>query len=79
MLFGLSFILSSRVIPDHIPTVVNKYRWIPLSLISFLYSYNVLVESFPVLITYFSTVQCKEIRSECKKYIFSDILKPRAL
>ena len=27
-LFGLSFIPSSRFIPDHIPTVVSKDRWI---------------------------------------------------
>ena len=67
MLFGLSLILSSSVNPDHIPTVVCNHRWIPLSLISFLHSCNVLVESFPMLISYFSTVQWKEILKGMQK------------
>ena len=60
-IFGLSLIPSSRVIPDLIPAVVRKHRWILFSLISFLHSCNVLVESVPLLITYFSTAQWKEI------------------
>ena len=78
MLFGLSLILSSRVIPDHISTVFSKHRWIPLSLISFIHSCNVLVELFPILITS-PQFSGKKSRWECKKCIFSDILQPRAL
>ena len=59
--FGLSLVFSIRVIPDHIPTIVSKHIWIPLSLITFLHYCNVLVESFPMLITYIPTVQWKEI------------------
>ena len=59
--FGLSLVFNIRVIPDHIPTVVSKHSWISLSLISFLHCCNVLVESFPMLITYIPTVQWKEI------------------
>ena len=61
-LFGLPLILSSRVMSDHIPTVVSKHKQIPLFLISFGQSCIVLVELFPMLITYFATVQWKEIK-----------------